>query len=155
MSEPAFKQRNGGWFNGLLNRYKRAAGKEIAVGFPKGKAQAYPDGESVVEVAAKNCFGIGVPKRDFMGEANDAIHQATKPIMRKIAEAVNQDKARAVTALTDAAGMVAADQIKKTIRDGAWVPNSPATVAAKKSSKPLIDTGHMIQSVTYVVREKE
>jgi hypothetical protein len=138
-----------------LNRYKRAAGKEIAVGFPKGKGQAYPDGETVIEAAAKNCFGIGVPKRDFMGEAQDAIHQATKPIMKRIAQAVNEDKAKAVNALTDAAGMVAADQIKKTIRDGAWVPNSPTTVARKGSSKPLIDTGHMIQSVTYVVREKE
>jgi hypothetical protein len=31
-------------------------------------------------------------------------------------------------------------------------PNAPATIRAKGSSKPLIDTGEMRQSVTYQIR---
>ena len=38
--------------------------------------------------------------------------------------------------------------------DGDYVPNAPATKRAKLgSSKPLINTGHMINQVTYVVRD--
>jgi hypothetical protein len=33
-----------------------------------------------------------------------------------------------------------------------WPPNSPKTIAAKGSDRPLIDTGEMRKSITYVVR---
>lgn len=36
---------------------------------------------------------------------------------------------------------------KKTIRDGVPPPNAPFTIAKKGSSKPLIDTGQMINSI--------
>ena len=35
-----------------------------------------------------------------------------------------------------------------------WPPNSPMTIKAKGSDKPLIDTGEMRKSITYVVRDK-
>lgn len=34
-----------------------------------------------------------------------------------------------------------------------WPPDSPATVAAKGSDRPLIDTGQLRRSITYVVEE--
>jgi len=33
-----------------------------------------------------------------------------------------------------------------------WPPNSPATIEAKGSDRPLIDTGEMRKSITYVIR---
>lgn len=35
-----------------------------------------------------------------------------------------------------------------------WPPNSPKTIKAKGSDKPLIDTGEMRKAITYVVRDK-
>jgi hypothetical protein len=35
-----------------------------------------------------------------------------------------------------------------------WPPNSPLTVAEKGSDKPLIDTGELRKSITYVIRDK-
>ena len=46
------------------------------------------------------------------------------------------------------------DVIQESITEGAWEPNAPSTVAKKKSSKPLIDTGRMRQSVNYIIRER-
>ena len=34
-----------------------------------------------------------------------------------------------------------------------WAPNSPSTIAAKGSDRPLIDTGILHGSITFVVRE--
>ena len=35
-----------------------------------------------------------------------------------------------------------------------WAPNRPATIKRKKSDRPLIDTGALRRSITYVVRER-
>jgi hypothetical protein len=34
-----------------------------------------------------------------------------------------------------------------------WAPNSPATIEAKKSDKPLIDSGDLRKSITYVISD--
>jgi len=34
-----------------------------------------------------------------------------------------------------------------------WAPNSPATIARKGSNKPLLDTGELRKSITYIVRK--
>lgn len=53
------------------------------------------------------------------------------------------------------AGMVGRDACKKYITDGTHLaPNSPYTIAKKGSSIPLIDTGAMLNSITYEVRRK-
>ena len=36
-----------------------------------------------------------------------------------------------------------------------WAPNSPITIAKKGSERPLIDTGELRKSITYIVRDKE
>lgn len=43
--------------------------------------------------------------------------------------------------------------VKKRIKAGINPPNAPSTIAAKGSSKPLIDTGHYWQSIDYQVSE--
>jgi len=53
------------------------------------------------------------------------------------------------------AGMIGRDACKKYITDGGKLaPNAPSTIARKGSSKPLIDTGSMLSSITYAVRKK-
>ena len=48
-------------------------------------------------------------------------------------------------------GAYAADVIQQRIVDLKEPPNSPITIALKGSSNPLVDTGHMRQSVTWEV----
>jgi len=130
---------------------QKAAGKEIAVGFPAGKAQAYPDGTSVIDVAAAHVYGVGVPQRDFMALAKPAIAEKTKDLLTGIAKATTAEGAEK---LQNAAGLVAQECIREAIIALEDPPNAPATIAKKKSSNPLIDTGHMKDSVTHVVRSR-
>jgi hypothetical protein len=48
-------------------------------------------------------------------------------------------------------GIVAQGDVQMSIVSGNWVPNAPRTIARKKSSRPLIDTGAMRQAVTWIV----
>lgn len=45
--------------------------------------------------------------------------------------------------------------VQRTIREGKFVPNAPATIKIKGSDKPLIDTGRMRQSIHYQVMTKD
>ena len=53
----------------------------------------------------------------------------------------------------NAAGVFMVDGVKKSISGDAWTPNSPVTIALKGSSKPLIDTGVMLNSVTFAIHD--
>ena len=44
--------------------------------------------------------------------------------------------------------------VQETIKDGNFPANAPSTVKKKGSDKPLIDTGHMRQSVTTIIDRK-
>ena len=53
------------------------------------------------------------------------------------------------------AGIVGMEACKKWITDGTnLAPNAPATIARKGSSIPLIDTGALLNSITYEITRK-
>lgn len=131
-------------------------GQEVAVGFPRGKTAAYPEtGESVAQVAAWQVYGTKtIPRRDFMAVALPGIIRKTRPLLRR---ALQEDSDQKRTALLNAAGATAANEIKMAIREGEYEPLSEITIAKREeegrpSTKPLIDTGHLITSATWVVR---
>lgn len=143
----------------LFERMTAVANKEVACGYPKGKVQAYPEtGESVAEVAAKQCFGIGVPVRDFMTlgrqfiDQDEKIHEIYTEIAKETASP--QWNPAVVEALQEALGQRAQALIQQAIDEGSWEPNSEYTKAKKGSDQPLIDTSHMINSTAYAVRPK-
>jgi len=147
------RHKNPGWTELLITRMKSVAQKEIAVGYPRGSA-AYPDGTLVAQVAYDNIEGNGCPSRDFMSYADPGIEKDTRPIIKEIVRQNNKGNTAAVTALQEAAGMAGAQAIKNAILEGVYEPNAPITIARKGSDKPLVDTSHMINSTTYVVRGK-
>ena len=129
---------------------KKVDGLHVAVGFPKGKARAYPDGEEVAYVAACHVYGYRVRTRDFMGLAKEDIIKNTRPILKRIQET----KASKPEIYMEQAGKKAVEAIQKAITDLDTPENSEETIARKGSSNPLIDTGHMRGSVDYEVRIK-
>ena len=146
------KHSNPNFAKQIYERFGKMGKKEVAVGFPAGKAQAYPDGTEVAFVAACHVYGLGVPRRDFMGLALDGIREKAMPIMHKVVQAKTENEAKA---LLNAAGLVAQKEIQKAIVDLEDPPLAPETIERKGSDNPLIDTGHMLQSVTYIVRDKK
>lgn len=59
-------------------------------------------------------------------------------------------------------GLIAANEVKRVINAGDFAPLAPSTIYARKhrksaprsSEKPLVDTGQLRNSITYVIRRK-
>lgn len=120
----------------------------LRVGFLEGAT--YPDGKSVAMVAAIHEFGApraGIPPRPYFRNMIARKSPEWPDAIGKLLVANNYD-----LALTFAqAGEAIAGQLRQSIVD----TNSPAlaesTVRRKGFSKPLVDTGHMLNSVDYEV----
>ena len=133
---------------------------QVCVGFQAGPAEKDSDIQ-VVEVAYYNNFGtvnedgsVRIPARPFMNAAIDNHVDEISAFIFKRLRAVVRGSIDAQMALNQI-GSKCKGITQSEIRDGDWVPNSPATIRRKGSSKPLIDTGTMRQSVMYIVKERE
>lgn len=116
-------------------------------------------GATLVEIGAAHEFGAGVPERSFIRATIDKNQDAYREQIRKAFRATVVHAARNErtwkpqnsVALKRLGARVEGD-IKQYIADGIEPPNSPATIARKKSSKPLIDTGQLRASIASEVR---
>ena len=151
------EQKNPGWLERLKKRYKD--NKVLAIGYPKGTSGTstmYPDGQPVVLVAATNNFGSksrGMPARPFMTLAAEPALKAVSPFQEKAVKSLNEGKTTKEKIL-DISGSIAVGIFQDTITQLSTPANAESTIKAKKSSNPLIDTGLMRQTLTYVVRDK-
>lgn len=123
----------------------------VSVGFQQGST--YPDGTEVVDVAAWNEFGTStIPQRPFMRNTLDNNEDDIRSfVSQQVQSVVNGGTAEDALKQT---GIYVKGLMQEEIRNGSFTPNAPSTIAKKGSSKPLIDTGLMRQSVNYQVRKK-
>lgn len=129
---------------------------EVAIGYPVNKSGLgtpyYDSGLSTIQVAVANNFGYGVPQRDFMTPATENIKQDFKKISEELRDLVEAGYIPVKTVL-GLVGQKGASHVKAAIRSNIPPPNAESTIKRKESSKTLIDTGHLMQSATYIVRE--
>lgn len=166
-----------GWKD-ILKELRGLSKKEIKAGIQGGKTK---DGTAdIVTVAAVQEFGamifqhpgevtvyrkvkkdgsfanmgrlILIPERSFIratfDEKSDEIGEHAEAAVTAIINGTDVSKALTLT------GQYIEGEIKRKIGSGPFTPNSPATIRKKKSSKPLIDTGHMRQSVRYEIGDR-
>lgn len=159
------KRVNPDWAKKLSKALDGLKRKEVAVGFPMGTEAAavtYPEGQSVLEVAVWNEYGVPaasggkgwrIPPRPFMEQSIDRIKADSSGVMSNLVKSVQSGKVEPGKALNIVA-LFAEGAVKEEITDGVFAPNAPRTVKRKKSDHPLIDTGKMRQSVVAVVRPR-
>ena len=121
--------------------------KAVKVGFPKGKAEA-----DVVSIAIWNHFGTsrGIPARPFITIAMFKNRRQIRAALRKIAKAQVADGTPVSRSLPKL-GAYGAGMIQDQIAANTPPPNAPSTIRQKGSSRTLIDTGRMRQSVTWAL----
>ena len=131
---------------------------KLEVGF--FESAKYPDGTPVAYVAAIQEFGYpagNIPSRPFFRNAISQ-NDGWKPLATKAMSAVVEGRIELNQALNQMGLKMAAD-VKDSITDGSYEALKQSTLDARQSrkrtqgvaSKPLIDTGQMLQSVTYAV----
>jgi hypothetical protein len=149
------RQKDPGWLKRLLKRYD--TGPVLAVGIPTGSAgasQAYPDGTSLLMVAAVQQFGSlsrGIPQRDYMGPGGRLALERTEPIRATLMPKVNAGKIT-VSGLLAQMGPFAQGAVQDTIANFTTPGNAASTIPRKGDDNPLEDTGALRNAMTWVVR---
>ena len=126
--------------------------KDKAVRRGKGGSIRNTD-QPLAVIAAIHEFGLGdMPQRSFLRSAYDE----NLPVIDKMIQRVANGAVFGLgtNAALNQLGNVVQGMVQRKIVDGPFIPNSPATIKRKKSSKPLIDTGHLRQSIRYVIERK-
>lgn len=120
----------------------------LRVGFLENAT--YQDGTPVAMVAAIQEFGApakNIPSRPFFRSMLAAKSPEWGATLAKMLRAHDYDATASLSLMGDGIK----GQLKQSIVDTNTPPLAPATVAAKGSAKPLVDTGHMLNSVDYEV----
>jgi hypothetical protein len=130
-----------------LERNSKQKAKSVKIGFPAVNSKTMSTdqmGQTALMKATVNNFGLGVPKRPFMEVAFASNVIKYKKLIGKMLIS-GEDSNKIASTL----GAVGQGDVQKAIVDLKSPPNAQSTIDAKGSSNPLIDTGHMRQSVTW------
>ncbi len=125
---------------------RKMGGGEVAVGFMEGAT--YPDGTPVAAVAFWNEYGTTTsPPRPFFRQMIAAESPAWPGKMARLAKGTDYDGPRVLALM----GEDVKGALQQSINNFTEPALAPSTVDAKGFSKPLIDTSHMLNSITYKV----
>lgn len=108
---------------------------------------------TVIQVAAWHEFGTeDIPARSFLRAYVDENQARLRAMLSALAVSVATGKRTKADAL-EILGAKMVGEIQARIAAGIDPPLSPATIARKGSSVPLIDTGQLRSSISFRVRE--
>lgn len=120
--------------------------RQVMVGFPRGAASSF-----VINKAIWNEFGTRhIPERPFLRRAMSGNRSKYGLFLAARAKDIVEQRDTCERVINQL-GLLAVGDIQHEITALRTPPNAPATIKAKGSSNPLIDTGEMRQSVTYRV----
>ena len=131
---------------------KELSQMQVRIGFQRGKATE-DDGTDICDVAAWNELGtVNSPSRPFLRKSVDENESKINSFLKGQKSAML--KGASAEQILKEIGIFQKDLIQEKITEGSYEPNAPSTIKKKGSSKPLIDTGLMRQSVNYVIQKK-
>lgn len=139
----------------ILKNVKEFKNIVVKVGIQGAEANRRNEGIRVVDYATANEYGTDkIPERSFIRSTVDDNKGFKDEINHAFTSVITgKDTPRSAMAKV---GIIARDDIIAKINkgDNRWKPLLEKTIARKKSSKPLIDTGRMKQSITYTFEKK-
>lgn len=142
-----------GNFNALKDLVKtlnELVKKDVFVGIPEEANKSLEDQPSfnMATLAAVLEFGNDhIPERPFLRQTlNDNREKYVSMFVNLFKKGVEPEK------IYEQLALIAQADVQENIVRGNWVPNNPKTIKRKGSSKPLIDTGKLRQSIKGVVK---
>lgn len=135
----------------LMNTLAKANGLAVKVGV-LGKAGDETSGASIVDIALIHELGSpknGIPERSFLRST----FTKRAPELGKLAERMAKAalKGQGVEQSLNLIGSYLSTEIKKTIAARIAPANAQSTIDRKKSDVPLVNTGQLLNSVTWEV----
>lgn len=131
-----------------------ASARVVNVGYPDGPKE---EGTSVAMIAAVHNFGVpekGIPERPFMTQGIAHGRERFNALNRRNIPLVLQGQMTTDQALGQL-GAMAVGAIQQEIKNGEFKALKQSTMDEKGSTRPLIDTGQMLQTTTFVIENKK
>jgi hypothetical protein len=144
---------NGAGIKKLLKNMKDSD-KVVQVGFPSGIPHG-SDGSSVAFIASVHEYGApsqGIPERPFLA-VTIKNHKKDYSRLNKVSAVKLVNNQTNFDSALGLLGTMAQGHVQEYVANGDFAPLQPETILRKKSSKPLIDTGQMRQSVTWEIQK--
>jgi phage gpG-like protein len=148
----------------VLGAIEKIAQRLVLVGIPSETTER-KDGEPINNatigyIQENGAPAMNIPPRPFLvpGVA-DQSDRITEQLKKASQAQLDGNDARATQAL-NRAGLIGQSGARSKIQSGPFVPLKPSTLAARRrrgreGTKPLIDTGQLRNSLTYVIRDKK
>lgn len=144
-----------------LKAIKRMSQRHVLVGIPGDAEPRKGDEPTNPQLGYIHEFGApeeNIPARPFLIPGVTAVKEDVVNRYRGAAKAALRGKVDAIEHAHDAVGLIAQNSVRKRINTGPFVPLAPMTIANRKAKgrkgiKPLIDTGQLRNSLTYVIRD--
>jgi len=107
-------------------------------------------GQTVAEVAVWNEFGTkrGTPPRPFLRATMRTQRRDYSRLMARLLKSMINRKLTTKQA-QGLLGLRAQSDVRETLVQWPWKPNTTRTIARKKSATPLVDTGFLRQSINW------
>jgi len=135
----------------FIRQLEHARRVEVVVGIME---DATNEGKSIAAYGFANEYGTkDIPERSFMRTSFDENVSKIQSDMNNEAGKVMAGQSTVKSALS-VIGMKHVDRMKRKIGSNIQPANHPETIKRKKSSRTLIDTGAMLNSVQYLVRAR-
>lgn len=137
-------------FRQLIGQLKSGGEKAVYVGFPAefNEKLEGSDNFNLASLAAVLEFGNErIPSRPFLRQTLTENQEKYTALFVKLFES-----GVSVGQIYEQIALIAQGDVQQNIANGKWTANAPGTIKSKKSSKPLIDTGKLRQSVKGIVK---
>lgn len=129
---------------------QKLANAQIKIGIQADEKGEYENGASVIDVAIWNEFGTkNIPSRPFIRQCFSDNQAAIEKKLRFYALKVLEGEEPKI-ALSQLGQWYEGKQ-KQCLLKFPWEPNAASTAKAKGSSKPLVDTSQLVNSIRYEV----
>jgi hypothetical protein len=138
----------------------------VMVGVPSDKAPRSGDpinNAALAYIMENGAPEVNIPARPFLKPGVASVQPQIAAGLKKAGEFALHGRADAVNRELHRVGAIGRDAVKRKMTDGPFEPLRPATIAARKLKrksrnntdvKPLIDTGALRNSISYVIREE-
>jgi phage gpG-like protein len=138
------------------------ANKDVLIGIPESGGEHEDSEISNAALGYIHNYGspaANIPARPFLEPGVEHAQEKIAEQMKKAGQAATDLNREGVDKAMHACGLVAQNSVRAAITDGDFTPLKPATVKAREreghsGDKPLIVTGQLRDSVTYVVQDK-
>lgn len=137
-------------FKQLIEQLKASGEKAVYVGFPVefNENVEGSDNFNLASLAAVLEFGNErIPSRPFLRQTLAENQEKYTTLFVKLFES-----GVSIEQIYEQIALIAQGDVQQNIVNGKWTANAPSTIKRKKSSKPLIDTGKLRQSVRGIVK---